>query len=430
MAQPVTGIDAIIQFQKSGEYYPYACAESIELGFDLETVSVKTIGDGVWSKPRGQKLSYQISLNGVIKYDDDTQPHSFDLLDYLLGMTAIPYRIIFTNDEGGLKVIEGVVLPINVNMGGGSEGFASGSATLKGDGAVEVRNLIIPCPSSVTSVQLVQDGTSALIRVTGHTGSPERYDYSVDGGGLQTEFVDSFIEDLPLQDGLAPGEHTITITPVCENGYNGTPFTTTFEILATGGGGGSCDVPVDLDAFTIDEYSGSASWSAPVSPPADGYYWELYMGATFIDSGTTALTNVTFTGLAADTEYNVKVKSVCETGVSESAFVETPFITAEADPLTFTWNFTKDAAFGSLKITKNGLLILNQTSTGSGSLSIEAGATVVVFVQEVGDAVKSLFIEDTTTPAVLYNEADSSDKEHEFVVEALKSYEVLASITD
>lgn len=427
MAEPVLGTDAVIYFVKDDVYVLYACATDIQISFEMETVSVRTITDGTWNKPRGVKKAYTIDLSGLIKFDDETKTHAFDLFAYFNSMTSVAYRIIFTNDEGELRLIEGYALPTSVNLGGGSEGFANGNCALQGDGSVEVRDLVIPCPSTITSVQLVQDGTSALIRITGHTGSPERYDYSVDSGGYITEFVDSFVEDLPLQDGLAPGDHTITIIPVCENGYNGTPFTTTFTILAPPVT--PCDEPYDITFFSVDEDSAVASWSG--SSPADGYDWELYIGGTYVQGGHAASEGANLTGLASGTTYTMKIKAICEEGVSESAFVSADFTTEESDdPLTFTWGFTKNSTFGSLKITKNGLIVLNQTSTGTGSLTIEPGSVVVVYVQEVGDAVKVLFIEDTTTPAVLFNDTSTDDLEHEFTVEAAKSYEVLASITE
>lgn len=426
MAEPVLGKDAVIMFQKEDEYFAYACATDIEIAFEMEVKSVKTIGDGNWDKPRGQKKGYTIELNGLVKFDDDTVPHAFDLYDFFDGMTPIPYRIIFTNDEGGLKVIEGLALPVSLRLGGGSEGHATGSATLKGDGSVDVRDLIIPCPSSITSVQFIQDGTHSTIRITGHTGSPARYDYSVDGGGFVSQFVNSFIQDLPLQDGLSVGSHTITIIPVCQNGYNGTEFNTTFEVLSTGGG---CSAPSGLVFSSITETTATASWTPPGSPPADGYYWELYNGVVFIQSGTTASTSVGLTGLTGGVTYTFKVKSRCETGVSESGFINNTFTTSPpTNPTQIDWTYSEDGGTGFLGIEVNGSPEVSESSNNSGNLVIAGGDAIVVDVTGLSGNIKSLYVQDLTTSIVLYTDSGTSNQHFEFTAVANHIYEIVANV--
>lgn len=423
MAEPVTGKDAVIMFMKGEEYFPYACAIDIEIAFEMETVSVKTIGDGVWAKPRGQALSYQISLNGVIKYDDDTQPHAFDLLSYLMNMVAVQYRIIFTNDEAALKVIEGTALPTNVNLGGGSEGFANGSATLKGDGAVDVRDLIIPCPSSIISIQLVEGGDYPVIRITDHTGSPMRYDYSVDGGGFVSQYVTSFIQDLALDPGISAGGHTITIIPVCQNGENGQEFTAPFTII----GVGSCDAPTDVVFSSVTETIATGSWTAPGSPPAEGYYWELLQSGTPVQTGSTMTTSVNLTGLTGGLTYTLRVKSLCDAGVSESAFASNSFTTdASADPTQLQWVFNEEGA-GVFTITVNSTEVVNETSSNDGTEIVDGGDTVSLSLVGLSGNLKELFVKDLTTGVVLHNSSSMSAQFYEFTATTNHIYEIIAN---
>jgi hypothetical protein len=430
MAQPVTAKDVIIAFQKNDEYFAFACAESVELNSKMTTKSVKTIGDGIWKKTRGQSLEYTINLSGVVKFDDDTVPHAFDLYAYHRAMTHINYRLIFTNDEGTLKVIEGIALPIDVNLGGGSEGFANGSFVLEGDGAVDVRDLIIPCPVEILTVQHVQDGTSSLIRITDHVGSPARYDYSVDGGGLETQFATSFIQDLPIEDGLDPGEHTITIIPVCQNGYNGEPFTTTFTIMATGGE--SCDPPTGLIFTDVEETTATASWTAPGTPPGDGYYWELYLGASFVQAFTTSSTSVNLAGLTGGLTYTFKVKSICETGVSEGSFIQDTFETdASTDPTQIQWQFNETGgAIGSFGIEVNGSNAAGAIEPDNDTLIIAGGDEIVLLVAGGGSFIKSLFVQDFTTGIVLYSDSGTTTQSFSFTAVANHIYEVVATVTE
>lgn len=427
MAQPVTGIDVVIMFQKNDDFFPYACAESVELNSVMETKGVKTVNDGVWKKTRGQSLSYGISLTGVIKYDDDTVPHAFDLYAYHRSMTHINYRMIFTNDEGALKVIEGTALPVNVSLGGGSEGFATGSISLEGDGAVDVRDLIIPCPSSITSIQLVEDEPNSIIRITGHTGTPARYEYSVDGGGFVTQMVTSYIQDLVLEGGLSAGSHTITIIPVCENGYNGETFEGTFELIGTGGG---CDVPTDIVFSAITETTATASWTAPGTPPGDGYEWELLLGTSFVDGGTEAGTSVNLTGLTGGLTYTLKVKSICTTGVSESAFASNTFETsAPTDPTQVQWEFTElSGGNGTLSITVDGTPTVNATTTSDGVFAPAGGEFIAINVIGPGSQVKDLFVYDLTASITLYSDTGTGTQAFNFTATANHIYQVTANI--
>jgi hypothetical protein len=430
MAQPVTGKDVVIMFQKEDDYFAYACAESVELNSKMTTKSVKTVGDGVWRKTRGQSLEYNISLTGVVKFDDDTVPHAFDLYDYHRSMTHIPYRMIFTNDLGALKVIEGIALPVDVNLGGGSEGFANGSFSLEGDGAVEVRDLIIPCPSSITSIQLIEDTPNSIIRITGHTGSPARYDYAVDGGGFVSQFANSFIQDLILEGGLGAGVHSLIIIPVCDNGYNGTPYETTFELMGTGGGG--CDAPTDVVFTLITENTATASWTPPGTPPGDGYYWELFIGTSFQDSGTETGTSVNLTGLTGGLTYTFKVRSICESGVSESGFVSDTFVTdTPANPTQINWFYGEEGgASGRLAIKVNGVEQVNTTDPDSGTLLISGGDEITVDVTEGfgGGDIKDLYIQDLTTSTVLYSNTDANPQHFVFTAVADHVYELQSNV--
>lgn len=251
MNDPILGKDVIIQFYKGGNFFNYACAENVEIQFSMETKEVKTVGDGVWKRKRGQSLSYQIELSGLI-VDDNTLPHAFDLLDYYKNMTDINYRLLFYDNTGLKKTITGYALPINVNLGGGAEGFASGSITLSGNGDPD--QIITPsnpnptpnpptqplpnCDAEIDTGHMQLEGT--LIkkwRVVIDSMVPGgatimRWDYAVDGGGTQTAFTDGNIPTnwvIPTVNPLI-ATHTIVITPICDNGFSGTPYTMTFHL--------------------------------------------------------------------------------------------------------------------------------------------------------------------------------------------------------
>lgn len=240
MADPILGKDVIIQFYKGGSYFNYGCAAEVEAQFSMETKSVKTVGDGIWKRQRGQSLGLQIELSGIIQDDGDI-PVAFDLLDYFKNMTDIQYRLLFYDNVGLKKVIEGFALPINVNLGGGSEGHATGSITLLGNGDPD--NIYTPpdpddppaaCQAAIATAHTGPSFPSSGIwmkidSMVAGSATIMRWDYALDGGGTQTAFTDGNIPTqwrLPNSAGL--GTHTIVITPICSNGFSGTPFTLVF----------------------------------------------------------------------------------------------------------------------------------------------------------------------------------------------------------
>lgn len=243
MADPIKAIDVIIQFLQGGDYITYACAAELSTEFMMETKSVKTVGDGVWERKRGQKLSQVVNLSGVIKPDTST-PDAFDLLDYFKNMTDVQFRILFYDENGLQKNLKGNALPTKVNLSAGVEGFATGEITLEVNGDPDyVPPTSPPPPDPNDPDACVAEITAAHTAIVGppnrryvyvdsmtvDSATISRWDYSIDGGGTQTKFTDGSIPAswiLPLA--MNTGTHSITITPICDNGFSGTPYTFTF----------------------------------------------------------------------------------------------------------------------------------------------------------------------------------------------------------
>lgn len=237
MADPVTGKDVILEIKKNDLWYPYACAISVRIHFTSERKSVKTIGDGVWRKTRMQSKAYDINLTGLIKFDDDTVPHAIDLYDYYDNMVPVEYRMTFTDSDENVRVYTGLATPVDLDMGGGSEGFADNTALLEGYGAPIKSSAISSCTAEITAATLVLVSGENALRVTALNGGPvTRYEYAFDGDleNRTTAFVDGTLPD-DIVFGNAPGggvgDHTLTVWPICEDGNDGEPFEIEFTNL-------------------------------------------------------------------------------------------------------------------------------------------------------------------------------------------------------
>lgn len=231
MNTPILGKDVVIQFDRGTNFATFYCATNVEITFQMTTKETKTIGDGTWKRKRGQSQSAVISLEGVVAISD-LFTTSFTLLDYFNNMTDIPFRIIFTDPVFSTKVIEGLVLPTDISLSGGSEGHASGSMTLEVNGPVDIRDAVNPCALSISTVSYEGEAGIINFEITMNLGSQSatRFDYMLDGNGVWSAFTDGGLTknvfiSVP---GALGSSHQLKIYPVCENGYSGPTYTLNF----------------------------------------------------------------------------------------------------------------------------------------------------------------------------------------------------------
>lgn len=228
----ILGKDVIIQFYKEEEYRNFVCAENITFRGQTETKSVKTIGDGIWARPRLQSNSYTIEVTGIIPYDEPDQVTAFDLTEYWKQGVGINYQMIF-NDQTGetYTAIYGVALVTNCEVSGPAD-FAGASFTLQGIGE-PIIGVPPTCESAIVNYTLTRQGLTFIYRVailSVTTGSVPRYDWRLDGGSINTSFDTGWPINVSSTSSYLYGTHTLEIWPVCENGARGTKLTRQFTI--------------------------------------------------------------------------------------------------------------------------------------------------------------------------------------------------------
>ena len=73
-----------------------------------------------------------------------------------------------------------------------------------------------------------------------------------------------------------------------------------------------CDMPRGLIAGPMGSTTATIRYSAPLTgTPVNNYYYEIYDGATLVQSADTSLTTLNITGLTTATEYTFNVYSRC-----------------------------------------------------------------------------------------------------------------------
>lgn len=185
--------------------------------------------------------------------------------------------------------------------------------------------------------------------------------------------------------GLTNGlQYTFSVQSVCIEGssyspYQSVQFIATDDIV--------CNVPGTPVMSLITDTTATATWTAPSPAPGDGYEWEVLNGMSVIDSGTTAGLSVNLTGLPANTSLTFRVKSICETGVSESGFNTVAFDTEPAESLV-EWDFLETGGNGTFSIEVNSGEIVNEPAANSGSFTAQSGDNIEAFLTSAsGDIV-------------------------------------------
>lgn len=247
MSEPILAKDVLIQFLSGSDYILYGCAAELSTEFSMETKSVKTIGDGVWRRKRGQSLGQIINLSGVVK-NDTSVVDAFDLLTYFKNMADVSFKIFFYDETGVAKLLKGNGLPTNVNFSSGSEGFTSGEITIEVNGDPDYVDPVAPpppdpndpndCAAEIETAHVefrsvpgsfVMRRYAVIDSMVSGSADISRWDYTLDGGGVLTAFTDGTIPAaFILPSSVSSGSHTIVITPICANGFPGTSFTIDF----------------------------------------------------------------------------------------------------------------------------------------------------------------------------------------------------------
>jgi subtilisin-like proprotein convertase family protein len=87
----------------------------------------------------------------------------------------------------------------------------------------------------------------------------------------------------------------------------------------------ACSAPTGLAISALTPTTATASWTAPGTPPANGYEWEVRTsgaggsgGAGLVSNGATAATTTPVGGLSPNTNYSLYVRSVCAVGTNYS----------------------------------------------------------------------------------------------------------------
>lgn len=228
------GIDGVLFFKKNEQWVVFGCAETVDVDVQTESVSVKTIGDGMWSTTRPQRHSYTLSCSGIVQYTDEDNRHNvFDSLEYQIAGTHIQWYISFKQNDKTTEYtqLRGYALVKHCNISAPND-FVNCSVELEGRGEI-LRGAPPTCTAQIDDYTVTQDDllyhryhVSILELVS---GTVPQYHYRVDGGPMDTALSTGWTFSVVNLPNAGIGGHVLEIWPVCENGIEGVKTTYNFS---------------------------------------------------------------------------------------------------------------------------------------------------------------------------------------------------------
>lgn len=162
MATKVKGNDIIISIRDGDTYKPVACAVSGEITSSADILEKTTTGSGYWKTYAYQRLSWQVTCDGVIILDDEsTKASLFYLLDAQHSFLELLLQCTIQDDEGNAKTVSGNVLIPSIVFSGAVDDFGRHQETFQGSGGLLVTDGL------VTNITV----TISLTELSGSTGS-------------------------------------------------------------------------------------------------------------------------------------------------------------------------------------------------------------------------------------------------------------------
>jgi predicted secreted protein len=226
----VQGTGCLFELNTGGGFLPYACAKGFNISLNTETVEITSPVDGVWKDFDYDSLSYTIELSGLMKIPDDSDVKAFDIMGLQMGFTEALWRAIFDDGNGNVKVCTGTVIITNTSLNVQAGSMVDVPISLLGKGPYTIGDTTEICEAEIGTglfdvTVALEGGGGVTITINSVTGSPTRYDWSVDGGAENSSFTNSWFIG-----GLSDGPHTLVIYPVCANGVKGVQRIVDFSV--------------------------------------------------------------------------------------------------------------------------------------------------------------------------------------------------------
>ena len=388
----IQGNNAVLSLYKNA-WVPFLCATDISVSLNADILPIRTPNDGHWAKNTYQKLSYKVSISGLLILNNmaDANWTGMDMMDDMLGFVFAKWRIAYTDNQGNIKSLQGSGMIDTTAWSASTSALVKNETSITGDGELKKFDGLIPCDSTITGITPTgMTGGTGVVTVTyTYTGSPYQVKWRLNGTG---PYFYALLGVSIVTPALAAGTYSIEIVPVCANGYESeNSASQTFVVTL----GLTCSA-----VCTAISTSGGSLVPTFTGTPAQ---WKYSIDGGAYTTVSVLVTAVDISSLSVGA-HTVSVIPICSNGVQGTGILNQAFtVTAGPTTATIAWALSSFVAGNTINIFVNGVLTLSTSTPGSGSITAPSGSTIIARV--IGNNNSGSFVElrtqNTTTSTIL-----------------------------
>lgn len=138
MSDIVFGNNAVLQVNISGTYFSIGCAVSCSFEFENELIGKTDVNAGLFRKKRVRMSDSRMSVQGVTTLVDDTTYSPMYFLQEGIRRTEQDLRMLFTDEAGIIKQIQGSFLVKTIQTTGKADDFSEFDIEFEGTGSISL----------------------------------------------------------------------------------------------------------------------------------------------------------------------------------------------------------------------------------------------------------------------------------------------------
>lgn len=368
------------------------CGSNVSIEITCTKVAVRTRGDGHWKKYTYQDAEFSITLSGVLVFDEENWT-GWDMLDQQFNFTHVLCRCSFDDLNGDVRTVQGYVMIEQSTLSFAAGDLVKEDFQIQGNGKLDMFDGLVPCGTVITSIAVDgQEASDGIVHVSyAYAGDSYQVKYRIDNTGDYVYVVADLTIDIP---GLAIGDHSIEIIPVCSNGYEGTGDTQAFTVTQ------ALVCGTVISAITINGSVTSAT--AVYTGTATQMRYRIDGGSWVV----VPITQIVGIGGLSVGAHTIEMVPICSNNVLGTGLVQNFTVAAQPSQSIISWSFTNIGTGNNFKLYVNGVLLISNTSTGSGSVVAAVGQTVKAVISGSGNLKTiHLVVQDSTTSTTLFTDS-------------------------
>lgn len=454
----IQGTNCRFQLLIGDDYLDFICAKNFRIGVVTDMKETTTVGSGFWKEHRPKKLSYTLTLSGVVQVvEEEDRPVFAGLLESQRQFLPVIFRLLYIDNSGNPLVLRGstyvtsselVADPINLLDGtiqfiGTGELFQEYEIPVFIDMTVEVTGI---ADAKCKFTLINEDGeqvynTDSLPETQANSGwliQGQSVTFNILSGnyywGMQASDVNSDDNDFDL-DTPAPGPVHVDFdhNPVNGGSYPAEIHDFTADRTATFTIGEALPPPpcIDVSLFGAPElpdgevgipyaYSFALAGSQPFALTLNDI--PSWMTVAIVDDmvNFSGVPDVDGAGITVDiTITNCSSGSVNFTDTIDIA-------EASEDQSVIDWSFNEINAHGSIVIRRNGSIIATAFDDASGSFNALAGDEIITVVGASGATTRALTV-SADPGGVIHDNSDITNQTFTFTVASGVNYDIAGS---